>query len=228
MIKNLNDDLVVIEKKQEYLASLGDFTTDTFVITNKKEAGQVADTKDAIKLAIKDIEKRRMLITKPLDESKASAIQQERELTDPMKESLELLKQKGLVWLEKVRIEQEKADRIARQKEIEAAEAEKAEIEEQANINNSDLALKDAIDLEENIEAMKTAPIQKIKTNIKSHTGFGGMHIRKSWKVEVEDISKLPDMYKIVNQTMLNSVVRGKNGLRKIDGCKIWEAKSVI
>ena len=69
MTINLNDDLVVIEKKQMYLASLGDFTADAFVITTKKEAGQVADTKDAIKLAIKDIETRRLLITKPLDES---------------------------------------------------------------------------------------------------------------------------------------------------------------
>ena len=225
---NLNDDLVIIEKKQMYLASLGEFTTDDFVITTKEEAGQVADTKDAIKLAIKDIEKRRMLITKPLEESKASAIAQERELTAPMKESLSKLRQKGQVWIDKVRKEQEETERIIRQKKIDRLEAEKEEIAEQADINDSELALTDAIEIEEKIEVLKDIPIQKIKTNIRSSSGFGKMHIRKTWKVKVKDFSKLPDMYKIPNDTMLNSVVRGKNGLREIDGCKIWEDESVI
>ncbi len=225
---NLNDDLVIIESKQMYLASLGDFTAPDFVITTKEEAGQVADTKDAIKLAIKHIEERRMLITKPLDESKSRAIAQERELTDPMKESLGRLKAKGLVWMDKVRKEQEEAERIARAKEIARLEAEQKEIEEQAVMNESDVAMQDAIEIEEKVEAIKSAPIQKIKTSISSATGFGGMHVRKSWKVKVDDVSKLPEMYKMVNQVLLNKVVSGKNGLREIEGCTIWEDSSVI
>ncbi len=224
---NLNDDLVIIEKKQMYLASLGEFTSDTFVITNKKEAGQVTDTKVLIAQAIKDIEARRMLITKPLDESKKRAIQQERELTEPMKKSLKILKFKGGDWIEKVRKEQEKQERIARQKEIDQLEAEKEEVAEQADLNDSELALKDAIDIEEKIEVLKDTPVQKIKTNIQGGLTGGNMHIVKTWKVKVDDFSKLPNMYKIVNETMLNSIVRGKNGLRKIDGCTIWEDKSV-
>lgn len=228
-IVELQKDVKVQESYKIYLDSLGEFTANDFVITTKEEAGQVADTKDAIKLVIKDIEERRMvLISRPINTINANAIKQEREITAPMKESLVLLKQKGLAWIEKIRIEQEEKERIARQIKLDRMEAEKAEIEEQAVINESDLALKDAIDMEEKIEELKETPIQKIKTNITSSSGFGSMHIRKNWKVRVEDFSKLPDMYKTVNDTVLNSVVRGKKGLREIPGCKIWEEESVI
>lgn len=223
LITNLEDDLVIIEKKQMYMQSLGEFTADDFVVT-KKTITPVSDTLKAMNLAVKDIIARRKLITKPLDESKSQAMKQEHFIIDPMKENIEKVKGKVNIYLAEVRKFQEEEARKLKEAEIARWEKEQAEIEEQALLNNSDLAIEDAIKIEEKIEEIKETPIIKIKS---SHTtAFSGVHTRKKPMWKLDDITKVPKEFLIVNEKEINSLVRA--GRKEIPGIKIWEETTVV
>ncbi len=223
LIMNLEEDLVIIEKKQMYLKSLGEFTADDFVVT-EKSITPVSDTLKAIKLARTDIVARRKLITKPLDEAKSQAMKQEHSLIDPMVEMEGKLKQKINVYLAEVRKLQEVEERKLKEAEIARLEKEKEMLLEQATDNESDLALADAGEVEKQIEIVKEAPIIEIKT---SHTtSFSGVHTRKKPVWKLDDISKVPKEFLIVNEKEINSLVRA--GRKEIPGIKIWEETTVV
>jgi len=220
---NINDDLVVIEKREMYLQSLGEFTADDFVVT-KESIEPVSDTLKAIKMARTDIVARRKLITQPLDDAKKAAMSQEHTLVDPMVAMENKLKQKVNVYLAEVRRFQEEEARKLKEAEIARLEAEQKEIEEQAVLNDSDLAMEDAIAVEEQIEAVREAPIIKMKT---SHsTSFSGVHTRKKPMWKLDDITKVPKEYLIVNKKVINGMVRA--GMKEIPGIKIWEETTVV
>ncbi len=220
---NLNDDLVIIEKRQMYMQSLGEFTADDFVVT-KKTITPVSDTLKIIKLARTDIVTRRKLITKPLDDAKKAAMQQEHLLIDPMIEMENKLKQKVNVYLAEIRREQEEEARRLKEEEIARVEKEQRELEEQAELNQSDLALEDAIKKEEEIEIIKESPIIAIKTSHK--TAFSGVHTRKKSMWKLDDITKVPKELLIINEKEVNALVRA--GRKEIPGIKIWEETTVV
>ena len=223
LIINLEDDLVIIEKKQMYMQSIGEFTADDFVVT-AETIEPVSDTLKAMNMAVKDIIERRKLITNPIDEAKANAMQQEHFIVDPMKEKIKKVKGKVNIYLAEVRRVQEEEARKLKEVEIARLEKEQKEIEEQASLNESDLALSDAIEIEEKIEMVKEAPIIKIKS---AHTGaFSGVHTRKKPMWKLDDITKVPKELLIVNEKEINGLVRA--GRKEIPGLKIWEETTVV
>lgn len=220
---NLKDDSVIIEKREMYLQSLGEFTSKDFVVT-VESITPVSDTLKAIKMAYTDIIARRKLITAPLDEAKSAAMQQERELTAPMIQIEKQLKMKvGDYLSEKQRI-QEEYDRKLREEEIAKKEAAKAEIMEQAEMNESDLALDDAIKIDEEIEDLKTAPITKISS---AHRGlFSGAYQKTVKKWRVVDIKLVPAEFLIVDEKQVGALVRA--GRKEILGIRIWEERITV
>ena len=219
----LRNDPTIQRSFKQYTDSVGEFTSPDYTVTEKSVA-QVSDTLKAIKLSIKEIIARRKEITQPLDESKAVAMRQEKDLVEPMKLIEDQLKIKLGVYLEEVRKFQEEEERKLRQQEIDRAEAEKQEILEQAILNESEVALDDAIEIDEKIEDLKTAPIIAKRSAVS--TTFSGVHTRKVKKWKVVDKSKIPAQYFILNEKLIGANVRG--GIEEIDGIKIWITNDVI
>lgn len=220
----VNQDSLIKKSNQQYLDSLGDFTAENFKVTEETEK-QVSDTLRAIKLSIKEIEDRRKEITKPIDEAKSNAMNQQRLLIEPMQYMERQLKNKLNSYLDEKEKIQDEIERKLREEKIAALKKEQEEILEQAVINESDLALEDAADIDDEIAEVKEEPM--IKKSVAVRSSFSSVHRRETWHVEVTDIKKLPAMYKMVNQKLLDNVVRGKDGLREIAGCRIFSRKDV-
>ncbi len=220
----VNQDTQIQKSNKQYLESLGDFTAESFVVTSETEK-QVSDTLRAIKLSIKEIVERRKEITKGIDEAKSNAMAQQKLLVEPMEVMERQLKNKLNFYLDKKERIQEEIEHKLREEKIEALKKEQAEILEQAEINKSDLALEDAADIDDEIEQVKEEPM--IKTDVSVRSNFSSVHRRETWHVEVTDITKLPETYKMVNQKLLDNSVRGKTGLREIPGCRIFSKKDI-
>ncbi len=220
----VNQDTQIQKSNKQYLESLGDFTAESFIVTAETEK-QVSDTLRAIKLSIKEIVERRKEITKGIDEAKSNAMAQQKLLVEPMEIMERQLKNKLNFYLdEKGRI-QEGLERKLREEKIEALKKEQEEILEQAEINKSDLALEDAADIDDEIAQVKEEPI--IKKDVSVRSNFSSVHRRETWHVVVEKFEELPEMYKMVNQKLLDNSVRGKTGLREIPGCRIFSKKDI-
>ncbi len=221
-IVEVEKDVQIQKSYQMYLDSLGEFTKPDFIVT-VETIEPVSDTLKAIKLSMKEIEARRKEITNPLDEAKKAAIVQQNKLLSPMVQIEKQLKIKvGDYISEKQRI-QEEYDRKLREEEIAKKEAAKKEIMEQAEINESELALDDAIKIDEKIEDLKTAPITKISTG---HRGaFSGAYQRSVKKWRVVDIKKIPERYFTLNEKLINANVRAGE---QIPGLRIWEEKITV
>ncbi len=221
-IVELQSDIQVQKSYKQYTESLGEFTKPDFVVT-KETVEPVSDTLKAIKLSMKEIEERRKEITGPLDEAKKVAMEQQKTLINPMKIIEAQLKGKVGDYLDEKQRIQEAYDRKLREEEIAKKKAAAKEIMEQAEMNESDLALEDAIKIEEEIEDLKTAPVIKIKTG---HSGaFSGAYRRTVKKWRVVDLEKVPQRYFTLNEKLINANVRAGE---EIPGLRIWEEKITV
>ena len=222
-IVEVEKDVQIQKSYQMYLDSLGEFTAPEFIVT-VETIEPVSDTLRAIKLSMKEIEARRKEITNPLDEAKKAAMLQQNKLLAPMVQIEKQLKMKvGDYLSEKQRI-QEEYDRKLREEEIAKKEAAKAEIMEQAVMSESELALDDAIKIDEEIEELKTAPITKIST---AHRGtFSGAYQKTVKKWRVVDKKLVPTEFLIVDEKQIGALVRA--GRKEIPGIRIWDERITI
>lgn len=56
-----------------------------------------------------------------------------------------------------------------------------------------------------------------------TRTASGSASLQTTWTFEVEDFSKVPDQYKVIDSVGLNKAVKG--GIRQIPGVKIYEVQ---
>jgi hypothetical protein len=68
-----------------------------------------------------------------------------------------------------------------------------------------------------------SVPVAPLANTVKSDTGSASG--RSVWKWSVEDYSKIPDEYYILDEKLINANVKG--GMRSIPGIKIYEEKEV-
>ncbi len=221
-IVEVEKDVQIQKSYQMYLDSLGEFTAPEFIVT-VLTIEPVSDTLRAIKLSMKEIEARRKEITNPLDEAKKAAMLQQNKMLAPMVQIEKQLKMKVGDYLSEKQRLQEEADRKLREEEIAKKEAAKAEIMEQAEMSESELALDDAIKIDEEIEDLKTAPIIKISS---AHRGaFSGAYRRTVKKWRVTDIKLIPERYFTLNEKLINANVRAGE---EIPGLRIWDEKITV
>ena len=222
-IVEVEKDVQIQKSYKMYLDSLGEFTAPEFIVT-VETIEPVSDTLRAIKLSMKEIEARRKEITNPLDEAKKAAMLQQNKMLAPMVQIEKQLKMKVGDYLSEKQRLQEEADRKLREEEIAKKEKAKAEIMEQAEMSESELALDDAIKIDEEIEDLKTAPIVKISTGYRGV--FSGAYQRTVKKWRVVDIKLVPAEFLIVDEKQIGALVRA--GRKKIPGIRIWEEKITI
>ena len=222
-IVEVEKDVKIQKSYKQYLDSLGEFTAPEFMVT-AETIEPVSDTLRAIKLSMKEIEERRKEITSPLDEAKKAAMLQQNKLIAPMVAIEKQLKIKVGDYLNEKQRLQEEADRKLREEEIAKKEAAKAEIMEQAEMNESDLALEDAIKIDEEIEELKEAPITKVATG---HRGtFSGVYQKTVKKWRLVDIKLVPAEFLILDEKQVGALVRA--GRKEIPGIRIWDEKITV
>uniref|UniRef100_A0A6H1ZR85 Uncharacterized protein n=1 Tax=viral metagenome TaxID=1070528 RepID=A0A6H1ZR85_9ZZZZ len=121
-------------------------------------------------------------------------------LMTPVLEAERITKEKQMAFLreqERIRREQEEINR----KRMEAAQAEmklKGELSEDVNL------------------------VEVVEAPVKVMSDFGSSGLVDHWKVEVVDMSLLPDEYKIPDMVMLNSIAKKYHDAKKIAGVRFY------
>lgn len=197
---------------------------DKLAIIGDDNIGLANDTLRALKVYVKQVDTERLEMTRPIDEAKKGIMFKASKITAPLKAAITILNTRVLEYqIAKDEAEKER-QRLAREQEVMRLKAEQAEIEEQAVDNQSDLAIQDAIAIEEKIEAVE---ISEVVGQTQSKGDFSSSSLVEVWKCEVIDFELLPDEYKIANQVVLDKIVKGKTGLRTIPGCKIFAKREL-
>lgn len=195
-----------------------------------EQAGAVevvdADTSDLagrllmrVKAQITQIEDARKEITRPLDEAKKRAMDQEKAAKRPYEEAKQHLDGQilGFALVERKRVQQEQAE----------AEAERARLENEAQAAAEEGRLSDAADLQ--IQRDMTGSVEK------AHRA-AGTQARFTWVGEVTNLEDLilavasgdaPSNLLTVNQTALNAFARATGGKQPIKGVVFVERPSL-
>ena len=194
-----------------------DIFLENLVITDKNER-QASDRYMDITQTIKRINDERLNITRPIDEAKKAVMAQTRRVLEPLEEDRAILKTKLLEYqVEKRRLEEEH-QRLLIAQETAKLEGERAELEEQAELNQSDLAMEEAIVKEEQIEAVANLEVQgtgRVRGEVSTTS------LSYKWNFSLVDFDKVPDDYKKLDEVKIRKMISGENGTHDIPGLKI-------
>ena len=172
-----------------------------------------------VKAQITQIEDARKEITRPLDEAKKRAMDQEKAAKRPYEEAKQHLDGQilGFALAERKRVQQEQAE----------AEAERARLENEAQAAAEEGRLSDAADLQ--IQRDMTGSVEK------AHRA-AGTQARFTWVGKVTNLEDLilavasgdaPSNLLTVNQTALNDYARATGGKQPIKGVVFVERPSL-
>ncbi|KKN17980.1 hypothetical protein LCGC14_0960390 [marine sediment metagenome] len=171
-----------------------------YVVATHEQAEKATDLVKITKICIKKLDAERIAITKPIGDGVKALNIRFKKLSDPLHgvvQKLEALllayqqEQNRLAEIERKRIEKEAEERAI----ADAITAEKA-----GNIEEADDILDDGADAP---APVMIQPTQQIRGDI---GGVGS--IRKDWKFEVEDLSKVPIQYVEIKTTEVNISIR--------------------
>lgn len=116
-------------------------------------------------------------------------------------------------------IDQQEQIRLAEENRL-RLEAQRAEEEKRL----AEAAQLEAEGLKEEAAAVLEAPQPIVMPTVEKTTPKADMRLyRKTWKFEVIDLAKLPEKYKMANESAIRSVVNGLKEKAKIDGVRIWQ-----
>jgi hypothetical protein len=156
----------------------------------------------------KDLENSRKKIVDPLNKQ----VKEINSFFKPFTDNLAALKETARQKIGDYRAEKERK-RLEEQRRLDAILAKQREDELKKAAETGTAA--PAIGL--------TIPVAPVANTVHSDTGAATG--RTVWKWSVEDLSKVPDEYFILDEKKINGLVRG--GVREIAGLKIYEDKEV-
>ena len=191
-----------------------------FKITDPETRAGATNLLLLIKNKYKDIEAKKTAIVKPIKDSVKLIEAEFNILLKPLA---------GLEGTVKAEIARDFLEQEAEQKKARA----KAEAEAQKKLEgkrlqeklNSENAIEREL-AEQKAEQIRQEVLIKAPDVSRSNTaGAGTASIRKIWKYEVTDFSKLPDGFKTVDSGAIREAIR--EGLREIAGLRIYEDISV-
>lgn len=171
--------------------------------SNEQAVGMAASAK---KLA-KEIEARRVEITRPSLEFQRAVNALCKQLTSPLGQIEGGLKRKAGAYLAKVEQERRKAEARAREEARKLQEALDAEAKEKG------------------IEAAKVQEPVMPKDDPVTRTEAGSANLRTVWTFEVMDPDKVPRKYCTPDPRLIRQAVKG--GVRKMAGVRIYQDQQV-
>lgn len=188
------------------------------VISTQPEYELASDLLKQVKSRYKELESQRKEITKPLDNAKASVMELFKKPLDILSKAEATIKRTMIGYTEEQeRLAREEQIRLQREAEAEA-ERERKKLEariERAKNNGKD---EKAEQLEELKESIEVAPPPVVAPKIETPKGVS---YKDKYTVEIIDFAKLPDEYKLPNQSALDKVAQATKGTIQIPGTKI-------
>lgn len=211
--KSVKSELVKFNKMSGFFANL--------IINSDPIAQDVSDKIYILKRMIINIDKDRKKITVPIDLAKKAVMQQLREATDPIKEAIDLMDGKLTTYHIERREQEEEEQRMLRAIEAKRLQEERDELLEQAEINESQLAIDDAIVKQQEINIVKNIEI-KGSGVVKETTGLSTSYLVDHYVYKVEDMSKVHPIFLMVNDSSIKKAINGKDRIKEIPGLTIW------
>lgn len=193
------------------------------VITNEDQYEKAVEFGKTVKKAMKEVEAEVLPNTKKAHEAHTSAKELEKKLLAPFKEAIELVKLAGSKYQAEKRrleaIEQARVDALAKKAEEEERQRLLDEATEQESDGNKEVA--EAM-LEQAQDVIFTAPkIASEKSKVQ------GSSLRKNWKFEITDKTKIPSQYLIIDEKAIGAMVRSQKENCNIPGVRIYSVNSV-
>lgn len=194
------------------------------VISNQEQYESAAGILKQVKLRYNELDKQRKEITTPLDVAKKAVMDLYRKPLELLESGEKLIKKAMVSYTEEQeKIAREKQKELQRLADIEA-EKERKKLEAkiaraEASGNTGKLA-----DLQEQKEMIETVVVPVIAPQVDK---VSGISFSENWKAEVIDFSKLPDEYKLPNQTMLDKMAKATKGSITIAGVRFYSEKVV-
>lgn len=161
------------------------------VIETQENYTNYADVLKACKNKVKELEEERKSYTAPLDESKKRIMAKFKEVVDPLESYISKVSKAMSDWYV---VEEKKRKELQAQLEKEAVE--------KADKTNPDVIV---------------PVVESVKT---TKSGYSTTTMIKSYTYEVEDLTKVPREYLMVDDKKVKAVI--KTGI-KVDGIKIIE-----
>ncbi|OGN89797.1 MAG: hypothetical protein A2158_01645 [Chloroflexi bacterium RBG_13_46_14] len=149
-----------------------------------------------------ELEEKRKEIVRPINNKVKSINEYFQTITKPIGQADEILRKKVLAYNAEVKKQIQEAEKKEEEKMQQARE--------EAAANHGEIT----VDL-----TPEPAPAPPPKT---IHGSIGTVSQSGTWKYEVEDFAKLPDEYKTVNTSALNSFIKSTKGSRQIPGVRIY------
>jgi len=177
---------------------------------------QSIDVLKKIKLQIKELEDERKKITAPLDATKKAVMDLFRKPLTALEGAEEIIKRSAFAFVQK----QEQARLDEEKKLRDKAEMERLMLEEEIAKNQAKGI--ETVNLEEKKADIITPTLQSNVTKI------SGTFVKKTWRAKVVDFSKLPDLYKLPNDKLLNSFAVETKGAGEIAGIEFYQEEQLI
>ena len=191
-------------------------------ISNDGEMHQVAELLRRIKTHAKDLNEKRLEITRPIDESKARIMAMFRPIEDKLKNAENIIKRGILSWEAKIAEENRRQQEIANRAAKEAEERARAALVVKAETAIAEGKPELAVAYVEKAEAVIVAPV-----NVAVERRASGISIPKIWKFRITDSSLIPDEFWILDETKIGKVVKAMKETTKIPGVEAFDEATV-
>jgi hypothetical protein len=193
-------------------------------VANQHDYDLAADVLANVKKRYKELDAERKEITKPIDDAKKRVMELFNAPLSLLKKAEDALKRLMIDYTNeqerKAREEQLRLQRIAEK----AAEEEKKKLE--AKIARAEASGKEekAENLKEELESVEPISVPVIAPQVEKPKGIS---YKDKWSAIVVDFSKLPDEYKLPNQSALDKVAQATKGSIAIPGVK-FESEKIL
>jgi light-regulated signal transduction histidine kinase (bacteriophytochrome) len=168
------------------------------------DSNNLATEKMAIaKKKEKEIEESRKNILAPHKEFTDAVNRLSKEVQEPLKNIVTILKTKTTSYITKLELERRKQEEAQRKAAIEIQK----KIDEEAKLSNV-------------VAPQVVMPVMpEVKTVTRTESGTAYIH--REWTHEIVDANQVPREYLVVDERLIRTAV--KNGVRQIPGCRIFE-----
>jgi hypothetical protein len=211
----MTNDLTIIERVQQQHLSIAERAgqMDVYDADSADRAGRMLVE---VRGTLKAIEEARFQITRPLDEAKSRAMEQQKNAQQPFLDAEQHLK--GIITSYEV------SERNRIRAEAAEAEAEQARLE---------VAAQNAAERGEYDEAQQLQQQRDATGSVEKVHRAAGTQMRYTWKAEVTDLdalvkavasnTMLPSNLLQVNQPALNALAKALGGKGKVPGVRFYE-----
>lgn len=224
---------LIATNDQTFLATMRDRldmaarSAEGLIIGNDKAAEDATGSLALVRKTRKQLDARRLELTRPIDEKKRLVAMPFNLLADDLKRVDSILAPKITHWHDQVEAKRRAAAEEDRQRQLAELEEQKAAQLEQAKTNESAYALEDAIDTEAKIKEVQEAVVPESVSRVTTRTFLGSASRTKQIQIVIENIKKVPRKYLVqkINETVIRAAFRG--GERNFPGLRVEEVSTL-